>query len=69
LSKSLVGDINALLPSHVDYEQTHALQVFKALWLRLVVRLKGASWKNTPAVIEQYHAQCQSNVFAELLGV
>jgi len=67
LNRSLVGNINPLLPSHVEYEQNHALQAFKALWLRLVVGLPGAPWKNSTAVIEQYHAQNGSNVFAEML--
>jgi hypothetical protein len=52
----------------VEYEQNHALQAFKTVWLRLVVGLPGAAWKNSTAVIEQYHAQSASNVFAEMLG-
>lgn len=67
LNRCLVNDIQPLLPSHVTYGQHDALEAFKALWLRLVVLVPGAPWKNTASAIESFHAQHGHPVFAELL--
>jgi hypothetical protein len=67
LTRSLVADIQSLLPAHVAYSESDALEVFKALWLRLVVKLPGGPWKNTATAIEAFHARHGHLVFAELL--
>ncbi|HEX7326059.1 MAG TPA: hypothetical protein VF292_12010 [Rhodanobacteraceae bacterium] len=53
LTHSLTEDIAPLLPAGVRFNDDDAIDAFERVWLALVVRLKGGSWKLTDKVVAE----------------
>lgn len=53
LARSLTEDIAPLLPAGVRFDDADALCAFERVWIELVSRLKGESWKLTGKVVAE----------------
>lgn len=53
LARSLIEDIDPLLPAGVRFREADALQAFGKVWRELIARIKGAAWKQSDKVIEE----------------
>lgn len=54
LTRSLTADIAPLLPAGVRFNDDDAMDAFNKVWLELVARLKGDSWKLSAQVVEEW---------------
>ena len=52
LERSLIDDSAPLLPAGVHFNGDDAIQAFERVWLELIVRIKGDSWKSTEAALK-----------------
>ncbi|MFT3906773.1 MAG: nucleotidyl transferase AbiEii/AbiGii toxin family protein [Steroidobacteraceae bacterium] len=64
LAHSLTEDIARLLPSETSFSEDDALKAFERVWLELVTRLPGDSWKSTGNMV----AALRKAKFPKLLG-
>lgn len=53
LSRSLTEDVGPLLPNGIGFSETDALSAFAKVWSRLIVRMRGESWRLTPQALEK----------------
>ena len=53
LTASLIEDIAPLLPTGVRYGESDAVEAFNAVWTRLIMRLKGDTWKSSDEAIAE----------------
>ena len=52
LERSLIEDVEPLLPAGVHFDEREALSAFASVWNELIVRIKGDAWKLSEKVIE-----------------
>jgi hypothetical protein len=52
LERSLVEDIEPLLPTGVRFDEQEALKAFAAVWNELIVRIQGDAWKLSAKVVD-----------------
>ncbi len=57
LTRSLTEDIGPLLPVGVHFNDEDALRAFERVWMELIVRMPGESWKLTDKAIEELREQ------------
>jgi hypothetical protein len=53
LTGSLTEDIAPLLPVGVRFDDEAAIEAFNRIWARLIVKLKGETWKSTENAISE----------------
>lgn len=53
LGASLTEDIAPLLPAGVQFNDVDALAAFERVWIELIARLKGDSWRSTGKVVAE----------------
>jgi len=56
LNRSLVEDINPLLPPGIAFDEDTALKAFERVWRDLIARIKGDPWKLTDKALEELRA-------------
>lgn len=52
LTRSLIEDINPLLPAGVRFGEADAIHAFERVWIELIARIEGEAWKRTDSVLE-----------------
>lgn len=57
LTRSLIEDIDPLLPAGVRFNDDDALLAFEHVWKELIIRIKGDAWKLTDKVLEEMRAK------------
>lgn len=56
LTRSLIEDIQPLLPAGITFDEGFALTAFERVWQELIVRIKGEPWKSTKKAIQDLRA-------------
>ena len=56
LTRSLVEDIQPLLPPAVNFDEGEALQAFERVWRELIARIKGEPWRSTEMALTALRA-------------
>ena len=53
LARNLTDDVAPLLSAGIRFNDDDALRAFERIWTELISRIKGDSWKQTNAVLEE----------------
>lgn len=62
LTRSLTEDIAPLLSAGVRFNNDDAIKAFERVWMELIARIKGDTWKLTEQVIEELRQRNYPNL-------
>ena len=62
LRRSLTEDIAPLLPAGIQFNDDDAVDAFNNVWMELVTRFKGESWKLSEQVIDELRKERVPNL-------
>jgi hypothetical protein len=65
LRGSLVEDVQPLLPTGIDYDESQAVKAFELVWRELIAKIPGEPWKLTGEAVVKFRSRGYPNLLLD----